>query len=172
MTGKRTNTDRSKSPLPKKARTASKSPTRAEKEAEEAKSFLGTDFDSSSRRSAAQVADEQRKDILAPRGRSKSPVSGKGKSKTPVKPAKSPKRAVRRSKSPIRVAVKPIRSGLKRMSTMDETASEAMAFLAQEGSKDLLTTSSTLPETRNRTRARVVLEEMMSDVSMELLMWI
>ena len=191
QTGKRTSRskDRSSEPPSKKQKT-SKSPSRSEKEKEEAERFLGDDFDSSKRRTAAENADANRKEILSKRGRSKSPTPAKtpqketttkkspSRTKSPAKKvtkaksppkktttrSKSPKRKKpTRSKSPIRVAVKPVRSGLKRMSTMEETSLEAMAFLEAEGGKELLESSSTLPETRGRTQARAVLEEMMSD---------
>lgn len=68
-----------------------------------------------------------------------------------------------RSKSPIRAKVKPVRAGLKRMSTMEETASEAMAFLQAIGSEKLLDNESTLPQTRARKEARAVLSDMLGE---------
>lgn len=76
-------------------------------------------------------------------------------------PAKAP--PATRSKSPIRSKVSPVRKGLKRMSTMEETASEAMAFLKAIGDEKLLDNESTLPQTRARKEARAVLSDMLGE---------
>ena len=73
-----------------------------------------------------------------------------------------------RSKSPIRKGIKvggssPKRANMRRVGTMEATAGEALQFLQQSGDKNLLETSSTLPETRGRTKAREVISDMLND---------
>ena len=134
--------ERSPSPAKKKAknneeetRGRSKSPKRN-----------NTDFERSASRSSSLDVEKEGKKVKATKTRSKSPSK-------------------QRVKSPIRsgIDIKVKREGIKRISTIDETTQEAISFLKQSGSKNLLTTSATLPETRGRTRARNTLSEILGE---------
>ena len=135
--------ERSPSPAKKKAknneeetRGRSKSPKRNNTDSER----------SASRSSSLDVEKEEGKKVKATKTRSKSPSK-------------------QRVKSPIRsgIDIKVKREGIKRISTIDETTQEAISFLKQSGSKNLLTTSATVPETRGRTRARNTLSEILGE---------
>ena len=134
--------ERSPSPAKKKAknneeetRGRSKSPKRN-----------NTDSERSASRSSSLDVEKEGKKVKATKTRSKSPSK-------------------QRVKSPIRsgIDIKVKREGIKRISTIDETTQEAISFLKQSGSKNLLTTSATVPETRGRTRARNTLSEILGE---------